>query len=104
MIGKLLKKLFNLGGDDLKPFLDRNAIIVDVRTPSEFKHGHAKGAINIPLANIKNEASKLKKKDKPVIVCCRSGARSGSAKNILEQAGVEVMNGGTWQAVSNALS
>jgi phage shock protein E len=103
MLGNLLKKLFGSESVDLKELLDRGAIIVDVRTPSEFKSGHAKGAINIPLASIANEAEKLKKKGKPVIVCCRSGARSGSAKSILQSKGVEVANGGTWQNVQAAV-
>jgi phage shock protein E len=55
------------------------------------------------LASIANEAEKLKKKGKPVIVCCRSGARSGSAKSILQSKGVEVTNGGTWQNVQAAV-
>jgi rhodanese-related sulfurtransferase len=35
-------------------------------------------------------------KNKPIITCCRSGARSGMAKSVLAAAGVEVSNGGAW--------
>lgn len=103
MIGNLLKKLFGLESDDLKGFLDRGAVIIDVRTPSEFKSGHPKGAINIPLAGIGSEIARIKKMGKPVVTCCRSGARSGSAKNILASNGIEVANGGPWQNVQSAL-
>jgi phage shock protein E len=94
MIGQLIKKLLGGGSDNLKEFLERGAVIIDVRTPSEFKSGHAKGAVNIPLASIGNEVTRIQKMGKPVVVCCRSGARSGSARNILAAKGIEVANGG----------
>jgi len=102
MIGKLIKKLLGMPNDDeLKAYSEKGAVIIDVRTPAEFKSGHPKNAKNIPLDKINNQASKIKAMNKPVIVCCRSGARSGQAASILKAKGVDVINGGPWQNVAN---
>ncbi|MGC8751161.1 rhodanese-like domain-containing protein [Hydrotalea sp.] len=91
-----LKKIFTGKKVDFRELQSKGAIIIDVRTPAEFKTGHIKGAINIPVDQIKQKSAELKKKNKPIITCCRSGARSGMAKSVLAAAGVEVYNGGAW--------
>ena len=69
------------------------AKIIDVRTPSEYKRGHIKGSINIPLQELNKKHKKLNKNN-TIITCCASGARSASAKGILESNGFkEVYNG-----------
>lgn len=74
----------------------RKALLVDVRTPEEFAEGTAKGAINIPLQEIQMRINEFKT-DKPIVVFCRSGARSARAQQILRQNGItNVINGGTW--------
>lgn len=93
MIG-LLKKLFG-GGGNYAELVAKGAVIVDVRTPSEFAAGHVKGSLNIPLNNLGAQLSRLNK-SKPVIVCCASGMRSASAKGILQKNGFEAYNGGSW--------
>lgn len=85
----------------LKEILADNAFLVDVRTPSEFASGSVKGAVNIPLDKISGQLPKFKNK-KHIVVFCRSGNRSGQAKQILEKNGFEnVINGGTWSNVRN---
>lgn len=70
-----------------------NAFIVDVRTPGEFNGGHWEGAINIPLNELQNHLDQFEGKEQ-IVVYCRSGARSGNAKRILERAGYSnVING-----------
>ena len=67
-----------------------DAVIVDVRSMAEFKDGHIINAVNIPLNGFKNQLGQLDKhNDRPVVVCCRSGSRSGAAVRILRQAGYE---------------
>ena len=81
-----------------------SATIIDVRTISEFKSGHVKGSINIPLDQIPNKIQSLKKMSRPLIMCCRSGMRSGSATQFLTKEGFdEVYNGGAWQTVQKTL-
>ncbi len=93
---KTLKKFFGLESVDLADLISKGALIVDVRSPNEFSTGHVKGSINIPLEKIITQMDKLKKKEY-VIVCCRSGNRSGMAKRMLNAKGMNnVTNGGSW--------
>lgn len=96
----MLKNLFGLCGPkvDLREKIAQGATILDVRTVEEFRSGHVPGSINIPLDKLNNQLSKLDK-SKPVITCCRSGARSGSATDMLKHQGFEVYNGGPWTSV-----
>lgn len=80
---------------DYKMLTANGAIIIDVRTASEYKDGHIKNSLNIPVKEIKNNLNELKKKKKPVIACCASGMRSGIAADILKQAGIEAYNVGS---------
>lgn len=99
---KFLKSIFG-PGTDFKTLVNQGAIIVDVRSPDEYKSGHISGAINIPVDKIGAQAESLKKKGKPVITCCRSGARSGMAESILKQKGVDAFNGGPWNNLQEKL-
>lgn len=103
MLG-LLKKLFGGTTVDYKELLSKGAVIVDVRSNSEYKSGHIPGSKNFPLDSIRNKVADLKKLNKPVITVCRSGARSGMAKNILKSAGIEVYNGGAWYSLKNKIA
>jgi rhodanese-related sulfurtransferase len=102
---RLLKNLFGFGPKvDLKEVMKKGAVIVDVRTSGEYRGGHIKGSINIPVQNLGGNLSKLKK-DKPIITCCASGMRSANAKNILKSNGfAEVYNGGGWMGLQNKLN
>lgn len=104
MIG-ILKKLFSAKAHvDFRELMKNGAQIVDVRTKEEYQGGHIKGSINIPVQNLQDGLSKLKK-DKPVITCCASGMRSASAKSILKSHGfTEVHNGGPWNNLKNKIS
>lgn len=92
-----IKKMLGIGPKvDLGEIIARGGVIVDVRTTGEYAGGHVKGSINIPLNALPSQMAKLKK-DKPVITCCASGMRSGSAKSVLQSNGFgEVYNGGSW--------
>ena len=99
-----LKKIFGGSSVDYKELVKNGAQIIDVRTPSEFNGGHVKGAKNIPLQSLNQNLGKINK-NKPVITCCASGARSAAAKNILLNNGFsEVYNGGGWYGLNNKLS
>jgi rhodanese-related sulfurtransferase len=94
-----LKKLFGGSSTDFRALIDKGAVIIDVRTPAEFKEGHIPGSRNIPLDQIGSKSAELKKAGKPVITVCRSGSRSGMAKSKLIASGIEVYNGGGWQSL-----
>lgn len=75
-----------------------SALIVDVRSPEEFGSGHLDQSINIPLGSIQNHIRDFKTANKPVVLICRSGARSGRASKLLRSNGVEAYNGGPWDS------
>ena len=103
-IKQLLKSLFPKKiKPDLKAIVREGAQIIDVRTVEEFKRGHIKGAMNIPLQSLQQHLPAIKK-DKAVITCCASGMRSASAKSILNSKGfTNVYNGGGWMKLEKAL-
>ena len=88
----------------VQEFAKKGAIIVDVRSNAEFKSGSITGSKNIPLPAIEQEIEKIKKWNKPVIVCCQSGMRSSQAASILKKNGIECFNGGGWSSLNNKLS
>jgi rhodanese-related sulfurtransferase len=78
-------KLFGLGGAssaDIAEAVKKGALLIDVRSPAEFKSGSVKGALNIPVDNLTAKFNQVKGKD-TVVVFCRSGNRSRMAKGIL---------------------
>jgi rhodanese-related sulfurtransferase len=80
----------------LPELLRRGAVVVDVRSPSEYASGARPGSLNIPLSEL---GGRLKELDasKPVVVCCASGTRSGMAAALLARNGFkEVVNAGPW--------
>ncbi len=94
---------FGNKSEGIKEFMERGAVIVDVRTTSEFREGHIKGSKNMPLDTISASVETIKKFQKPIIVCCRSGMRSAQAASILKNNGIEVMNGGGWESLQGKL-
>jgi rhodanese-related sulfurtransferase len=100
-----LLSMLGLGGksESVKEYIDKGAVIIDVRTVGEFQSGHIKGSKNIPLDNIFSKVNEIKRLEKPVIVCCRSGMRSAQAASILKNNGINVMNGGGWQSLENKI-
>jgi len=70
-------------------------VIVDVRTPGEFRGGAYPGAINIPLDDMQMRIGELGSKSRDITLYCASGARSAYGQRILMQMGfTNVKNGG----------
>ncbi len=88
---------------DIKEYLAKDAVILDVRTQLEWDEGHIENSKHIVLNLIPLEVEQIKSWGKPVIAVCRSGARSGQAANFLNQNGIDVINGGPWQNVDQYL-
>ena len=66
-----------------------NAMLVDVRTPEEYREGHIPGSINVPLQQIEDIELEVAEKNTPLYVYCRSGARSRQATALLKEMGYE---------------
>lgn len=74
---------------------NKNTVIIDVRTASEYRVSHYPGAINIPLDELPKHLNQLKTNNNPILLYCRSGNRSGIGMNFLHQQGLqEVYNVG----------
>ncbi len=72
------------------------AVILDVRTETEFKSGHIHGAVNIPLSHLRTDSIPFDT-NCILITCCSHGLRSVKAVDILHNRGFEkVYNGGAW--------
>tara|TARA_B110000881_G_scaffold114166_1_gene100238 strand:+ start:36 stop:311 length:276 start_codon:yes stop_codon:yes gene_type:complete len=84
---------------EIKDYLEKGAIVLDVRTLEEWNEGHVEGSKHIVLTVIPSELEQIKSWDKPVIAVCRSGARSGQAAQFLSNNGIDTINGGPWQNV-----
>ncbi len=105
--------LRRLGGpqidvEDLDALMAQGAIrVLDVREDSEFRNGHLRGAIHIPVKRLPDRVARLKH-DKPYAVICQSGSRSRSATAYLVDQGFEgavSVRGGTgaWARSGRAL-
>lgn len=80
------------------------ATLVDVRTTEEFTDGTVAGAINIPLHTIPDRIEEFKTLPQPIILFCRSGARSFQATTYLKQQGIETYDGGGIARVMELIS
>ena len=80
--------------DDINSYIKQGAVIIDVRSPQEYREGHVDGAICIPDYQIKRNIQKcVKNKNEIIILYCSTGHRSQSAQEILENMGyVNVYN------------
>ena len=76
--------------------LPSGTVLIDVRSMGEFDSGHIEGAVALPLDRIQHDiASVVPDKATPLLLYCRSGARSGRACEIVSQLGyTATRNGG----------
>lgn len=75
---------------------EAGVFLLDVRQPDEYDEGHVPGAVLVPLAEVPDRVAEVPAGE-PVLVICRSGARSLRAAEFLVGAGIDATNvaGGT---------
>lgn len=95
--------IFGSKNNELDEFLTSDAIILDVRTQSEWDTGHIDNAVHIPLNELPKRIGEISKHNKPVITCCASGIRSAKASQILKQNHIKAINGGSWKGLKSKL-
>jgi len=83
------------------------AILLDIREPEEYAHGHIPGAANLPQADLASRLVEIPR-NRPLILACERGTRSYRAAQFLIQTGVDQvvsLQGGTaaWRAAGKAL-
>ena len=86
--------------NQIKEYLNRNALILDVRTPKEWNNGHIDDSIHIEFNQISNHLDTIQNFEKPIIVVCASGVRSGKVSDFLINHGIHAFNGGSWEMVA----
>lgn len=85
---------------------DRQALVLDVRPPTDFKKGHILNALNVPQARLAERIGELGKDPaRPIVVYCALGGVSAQATHQLKKAGfgeVYPIRGGlnSWLAAS----
>ena len=72
--------------DKVRELVEEEAYIIDVRERMEYENGHIKGAINIPLSELRDRVNEIPK-DRPVYLHCRTGQRSYNAVLALQNLG-----------------
>ena len=75
----------NQGVEEYRQAAD--AVLLDVRTPQEYREGHIPGSQNMPLQQLDKVEEVTENKDTVLYVYCRSGARSRQAVSLLKHMG-----------------
>ena len=65
----------------------KGAVLIDVRTPDEYRQGHIPGSKNVPLQQFTDITSVVEDKETPLFVYCYSGARSRRAATAFQRMG-----------------
>lgn len=79
--------------------VQNGALLIDVRTDAEFADGHLPNALHIPYDIIAEKISGITSDlDKPIVLYCRSGVRSGKAESTLKSLGYKnLLNAGGYE-------
>lgn len=90
-LAKRFSGVVDVGVNEAVQLINHNdAIVLDVREDSEYYGGHVAHSRHIPLGALSKRQVELQKfKDRPLIVVCRSGARSSNACGTLRKLGFE---------------
>lgn len=78
----------SIGSGEAKAMLakDKKVFLLDVRTPDEYRQAHLRGATLIPINEMERRYFEVPK-DRPVVVYCAVGSRSGLVADFLEKKG-----------------
>ena len=85
--------------------MEKNAVLLDVRTPTEYQKGYLQGAINLPQADVDTKAATVvPSKDTPGYIYCRGGRDATMAtEKLLKQGYTEVQNLGAMKDAQERL-
>ena len=85
-----------------------DTVVLDVREPEEYAHGHVPGAVSLPQADLASRLDEVPR-DRPVMLVCQRGMRSYRAAQFLVQMGIDQVasiKGGTaaWRTAGKPLA
>ena len=92
------KRLSFVSAEVARKQLAEGAVVIDVRSPEEFRSGHVPNAVNIPLGELRESLPRrVKDKSQVLLLHCLSGGRSGIAKQQIKGMGYQnVFNLGSY--------
>jgi rhodanese-related sulfurtransferase len=101
----LLNSMFgiNSNSEKITELIEKNAIIIDVRSSDEFKQGNIPNSKNIPIDEFKSRIDEIVRIDSPIILCCLSGKRSDIAFSILKQKRNDCINARSWKKINTLI-
>jgi phage shock protein E len=94
----VVKRLTQASPATAREWLNKGALVIDVRSEAEYREKHLPGTINIPLDRLGDEIARhAPDKEKPLLLHCRSGGRSGMGTSTLKKMGYRnVLNLGSY--------
>jgi phage shock protein E len=79
-----------ISAEKARRLLHEGALVVDVRSPEEFRSRHVPGALNIPLNEFRETLpSRVTDRNQVLLLHCLSGGRSGMARGIARRMGYD---------------
>jgi phage shock protein E len=102
----LLKAMGQTKPEVAREWLDKGALVIDVRSEAEYQERHLAGTINIPLGRLGDEIGRYTtNKEQPLLLHCLSGTRSGMGVSTLKRLGyVKVSNLGSYGRAEKILA
>ena len=84
----IVKQMSFVSEEAARKHLAQGALVIDVRSPEEFRSGHVPDAINLPLGELRESLPRrVKDKNQVLLLHCLSGGRSGIARGQLRSLG-----------------
>jgi len=84
----LVRRALSASPAELRKHLQEGALVIDVRSPEEFRSGNVPGAVNIPLDQLRDQVlARVPDKSRVLLLHCQSGGRSALAKHQLKGMG-----------------
>ena len=101
----LLQRSGQISPKKARTYLENGALVIDVRTAAEYNSGHLPNAIHLPVQEIEVALPRrVQDKNKPLLLYCQSGMRSGMAKKKLQGLGyVHAYNLGSYGRAARTL-
>jgi phage shock protein E len=93
----IVPRISSVPAETARGFLQQGALVIDVRSPEEFRSDHVPGALNIPLNELRDRLPReVPDKNRVLLLHCLSGMRSGHGRRQLQRLGyTNVLNLGS---------
>jgi len=110
LFGPAMSGIDLIGPRETVRMLNDGAVMVDIRSASDFSNGHVLGARNIPAGNIAEQLPGLEKyREQPLVLCCNTGNESTRAGRTLKMHGfkkIHCLQGGlqAWRTANLPLT